>query len=315
MAYNNLSPAEEEVMLHHGTEPPFSGEYDNFFQPGLYLCRRCRAPLYESKNKFDAHCGWPSFDQEIKGSVKRQPDLDGLRTEISCARCGAHLGHVFSDEKMTPLDTRHCVNSLSLRFVPEGAGQEEGSGDKGGEEKAARETAVFGGGCFWCTEAIFRRLKGVVGVQSGYAGGHGPDPTYEEVCSGRTGHAEVVRIDYDPRALAYERLLEVFFSFHDPTALNHQGDDYGEQYRSLILYRSPAQKKAAERYIRKLTEDRVFAGPIVTALEPLGDFYPAEDYHVDYYEKNRRLPYCQLVIAPKLRKLAEKFSPHLKPTA
>ena len=142
-------------MLRKGTEAPFSGEYDNFFQTGYYVCRRCSAPLYRSKDKFDAHCGWPSFDQEIPGSVIHQTDSDGQQMEISCTRCGAHLGHVFRGEKLTAKDTRHCVNSLSLRFIP----------------VATREMAVFGAGCFWCLEAIFRRLKGVIKVQSGYAGG------------------------------------------------------------------------------------------------------------------------------------------------
>jgi len=289
-----LTAAEKDVIFNKATEAPFSGEYDNFFADGIYVCRRCRIPLYKSENKFDAHCGWPSFDQEIPGRVKRAPDSDGRRTEIQCAICGAHLGHVFLGEKMTPADARHCVNSLSLRFIPKA-------------QMADIETAAFGGGCFWCCEAVFQKLRGVDSVLSGYAGGNKENPTYEEVSSGATGHAETVKIEFDPTVINYETLLEVFFEMHDPTTLNRQGDDVGSQYRSVIFYTSPAQKISAENFIKKLSAAGKFAAPIVTEIRPLTTFYPAEDYHVDYFINHKKQPYCRAIISPKIRKIEEEY--------
>src|SRR3989344_51427 len=167
------------------------------------------------------------------------------------------------------------------------------------------ESLVFCGGCFWCAEAVFRRLKGVVKVTSGYAGGSAANPTYEEVCSGRTGHAEVVKIEYDPAVAKTETLLELFFAMHDPTSKDRQGNDTGSQYRSAIFYASPEQKKAAEAFMKKIAGE--YSKPIVTELKKLTTFYPAEEYHKDYYENNRYQPYCALVISPKLHKLKEKF--------
>ena len=289
-----LNSQEKNIIFNKGTEPPFSGKYDNFFEDGTYVCRRCQIPLYTSDSKFDAHCGWPSFDQEIKGRVKRLPDADGRRTEIQCATCGAHLGHVFLGEKMTPRDTRHCVNSLSLQFIPK-------------SKMSGIETAVFGGGCFWCGEAIFRKLRGVGSVLSGYAGGEKANPAYEEVISGETGHAEVVKIEFDPDQISYETLLEVLFEMHDPTTLNRQGNDMGSQYRSVIFYTSDRQKTAALNFIKKLMAEKKFNQPIVTEIKPLTAFYPVEDYHFDYFNKNKNQPYCRVIISPKIKKIEEKF--------
>ena len=294
MKLNKLTPEEEKVMVQKGTEPPFSGEYNIFFKEGTYVCRRCGISLYESKDKFDSGCGWPSFDSSIPGRVKRIPDADGSRTEIVCMSCGAHLGHVFEGEKKTPKDTRHCVNSLSMRFVP-------------GKSEGKYESVVVGGGCFWCIEALFLSVRGVKKVTPGYAGGSTPDPTYEEVSAGRSGHAEVIRIEYDPSVLNFDDLLEVFFTAHDPTTLNRQGNDEGAQYRSIILYENEAQKKSAEKYVKKLTDEKVFSRPIVTEIKPLRSFYDAEDYHKNYYDKNKEAPYCRYAILPKLSKLKGKF--------
>jgi peptide methionine sulfoxide reductase msrA/msrB len=291
MKLNKLTPQEGAVIVRKGTELPFTGEYDRNFKTGTYACRRCNAPLYLSRDKFDAHCGWPAFDDEIKGAVKRAKDADGMRTEIQCARCGAHLGHVFEGEHHTPKNIRHCVNSISLKFIP----AKEGS----------LSTVVFGGGCFWCTEAIFLRMKGVAKVTSGYSGGTTKNPTYEQVCTGTTGHAEVVKIDYDARQLKLENLLELFFALHDPTSPNKQGNDVGSQYRSAIFYTAPEQKKAVESFIKNAQKQ--LEKPIVTEVKKLGAFYPAEDYHLKYYEKNPLQPYCMLVITPKLMKLKKKF--------
>lgn len=174
------------------------------------------------------------------------------------------------------------------------------------------EIAVFGGGCFWCTEAVFERLRGVAGVMSGYAGGFKENPTYREVGSGRTGHAEVVQVEYDPGVVSYQELLIVFFSTHDPTTLNRQGADVGEEYRSIILYTTADQRRRAEEIIAELNRSVFTERPVVTQIAPLNKFYPAEEYHREYYRNNSAAPYCQYVIAPKLAKLQAKFSGMLK---
>ncbi len=174
------------------------------------------------------------------------------------------------------------------------------------------EEATFGGGCFWCTEALFKELRGVVEVFPGYAGGHVPNPTYEAVCTGTTGHAEVVRVRFRPQEVSYEQLVEYFFLTHDPTTPNRQGADVGPQYRSVIFYHSPEQKAIAERVKARLEETKVFPAPIVTAIEPLTTFYPAEAYHRDYFDRHPEQPYCRFVIAPKVQKAREKFRPLLK---
>lgn len=174
------------------------------------------------------------------------------------------------------------------------------------------ETAVLGGGCFWCTEAIFSSLKGVASVMPGFAGGTAEQPTYETVCSGTTGHAEVVKIEFDPAQISFHDLLEVFFALHDPQTRNRQGADVGEQYRSIILSADAAQQRAARAYLRELTESKAFDRPIVTQVVALTKFYPAEGYHRNYYANNADQPYCEVVISPKLAKLREKFAGRLK---
>jgi peptide-methionine (S)-S-oxide reductase len=174
------------------------------------------------------------------------------------------------------------------------------------------KVAVFGGGCFWCTEAIFARLRGVESVQSGYSGGHTANPTYEQVSAGHTGHAEAIQVEFDPNTIKYTDLLNVFFATHDPTTPNRQGNDIGEQYRSVIFYSSPEQKKDAEEFIKNLETEETFADPVVTEVTSLNKFWPAESYHQRYYEQNENKPYCQVVISPKIAKLRSKFSALLK---
>ena len=174
-------------------------------------------------------------------------------------------------------------------------------GHQQGESMGTKERAVFGAGCFWCVEAVFERMDGVIAVDAGYAGGTVPNPTYEQVCSGKTGHAEVAEITYDPSKVSYEQLLEMFWKAHDPTTLNRQGADVGEQYRSVIFYRNEQQKKAAELSLREAQKN--FSSPIVTVIEPLKTFYRAENYHQDYFRNNPNAPYCRFVIKPKLDKL------------
>jgi len=170
-----------------------------------------------------------------------------------------------------------------------------------------REIATLGGGCFWCLDAVFRQLRGVEKVESGYAGGTQPDPTYRDVCSGTTGHAEVVQVTFDPSEIAYRDLLGVFFSIHDPTTLNRQGADVGTQYRSIVLYHSDEQRATAEQVMNELRDQQVWDDPIVTEIEPLATFYPAETYHQDYFANNPRQPYCQAVIAPKVSKFRKAY--------
>jgi len=174
------------------------------------------------------------------------------------------------------------------------------------------ETAILGGGCFWCVEAAIKQLQGVESVRSGYMGGASPNPTYQQVCSGKSGHVEVAEITFDPSAISYSDLLHVFFTLHDPTTLNRQGNDVGEQYRSVIFYRDDIQKKTAQEVIAELTRDKVFKDPIVTAVEPASAFYVAENYHQDYFANNSMQPYCMFVVAPKLQKIREKYAQRLK---
>ena len=178
--------------------------------------------------------------------------------------------------------------------------------------KQNHEIAVFGGGCFWCTEAVFDELRGVISVMPGYAGGSLKNPTYDDVCDGRTGHAEAIRIEFDPSAISYRDLLTVFFATHDPTTLNRQGNDVGTQYRSIVLYAGTEQKKQAEGLIQELNDSSAFGEPVVTEVKPLGDFYEAEDYHRKYFANNSYQPYCQFIISPKLQKLQKRFADLLK---
>ncbi|NLT03197.1 MAG: bifunctional methionine sulfoxide reductase B/A protein [Bacteroidales bacterium] len=273
-----LTPQEKAVILDKGTERPNSGIYEHFDEPGTYLCKQCNAPLYVSVDKFDAGCGWPSFDKALPGAVKRQPDADGRRTEIVCANCGGHLGHVFEGEGFTPTDTRHCVNSISLEFttLPLATLQR-------------METAIFAGGCFWGVEHLMQKEPGVLSVTSGYIGGHLQHPTYEAVKAHTTGHAEAVSIFFDPDITTYEHLAKVFFEIHDPEQADGQGPDIGPQYRSEIFYTTPQQREVAEKLINLLKEKGY---KVVTKVTPADTFWEAEGYHQDYYERKGTEPYC-----------------------
>lgn len=279
---NKLNQEEERVILHKGTEMPFSGKFYKHHEDGTYTCRQCGAPLYRSDDKFDSGCGWPSFDAEIPGAVKRTPDADGLRTEITCARCGGHLGHVFEGEGLTPKNTRHCVNSVSLDFAPAHTQTDAAA-------PAARQTAVFAGGCFWGVEHLMKSAPGVLSVQSGYTGGGVPNPSYEQVSSGQTGHLEAVRVTFDPSKTSYETLAKLFFEIHDPTQKDGQGPDIGSQYRSAVFYTDEQQKQTAQKLIKQL-ESKGYK--VATRILPLRTFWPAEEYHQNYYERKGTQPYC-----------------------
>ncbi|HUU04242.1 MAG TPA: bifunctional methionine sulfoxide reductase B/A protein [Patescibacteria group bacterium] len=277
MTDKRLTPEEEQIILHKGTELPFSGKYHAFNEKGTYVCKRCGSALYLSSAKFDSGCGWPSFDDELPGAVKRQVDPDGQRTEISCASCGAHLGHVFVGEGFTAQNTRHCVNSISMNFVP-------------ADEKKT-ETAIFASGYFWGTQYTLQQAKGVLTTAVGFSGGRTSRPTYEEVSSGASGHAEAVQVVYDPAVISYEELAKLFFETHDFTQVDRQGPDIGTQYRSEIFYQDEGQRQTAE----KLTEILKSKGfKVATRITRAGPFWPAENYHQNYYQKNGSQPYCHV---------------------
>lgn len=276
--YNTLSPEEERVIVHKGTEAPFSGKYNDFFEKGSYHCKRCGALLYRSDDKFPSSCGWPSFDDEVKGAIRREIDADGRRTEILCANCGAHLGHVFEGEGLTEKNVRHCVNSISMTFVPE-------------KENSHIEKAYFAGGCFWGVEYLFEQKEGVISAVSGYMGGIKENPSYRDVSSGNTGHLEVVEVTYDGDKLSYEDLAKFFFEIHDPTQVNGQGPDVGEQYLSAIFFNNEEEKLTAHKLIEILKN---MGYEVVTQVRPASAFWEAEKYHQDYYDKTKKKPYCHV---------------------
>jgi peptide methionine sulfoxide reductase msrA/msrB len=277
MSNQKLTPEEEKVIVQKATELPFSGKYYAFSEKGTYVCKRCGAALYLSSAKFDSGCGWPSFDEEIAGAVHKQIDADGQRTEITCASCGAHLGHVFLGEGFTAKNTRHCVNSLSMNFIP--------------ADPKKSGTALFASGCFWGTQYHMQQARGVLSTTVGFTGGHKDHPTYEEVSSGATGHAEAVQVIYDPAVISYEDLVKLFFETHDFSQVDRQGPDIGTQYRSEIFCLDEEQRQTAEKLIAQL---RAKGYAVATRLSRAGDFWPAEDYHQNYYRKKGGTPYCHL---------------------
>jgi len=265
-----------------GTEAAFCGTLLDNKKEGIYTCIVCGLPMFSSEHKFDSGSGWPSFHTEFDPKhIKRISDnsMSMVRTEIQCARCTAHLGHVFGDGP-PPTGERHCLNSASLVFFSNDDGLPERS--QPDAKAVATETAYFAGGCFWGIEHYFQRGEGVIDAISGYMQGETDNPTYEEVCSKESGHAEAVKVIFDPEKISYEELLRAFFVMHDPTQLDRQGPDIGSQYRSGIYFTSDAQQEQAEAYIAKLTEAGQFQRPIVTEVEKAQTFWPAEEGHQDY---------------------------------
>jgi len=292
-----LSDEERRVIEDKGTERPFTGKYWNHHEEGTYTCRRCGAPLFPSSAKFDSGTGWPSFDEALPGAIKEIPDRDGLRTEIVCARCGAHLGHVFRGEGFTDKSTRNCVNSLALGFVPPSSASNlpattapSPSGGEATSPAAARHAlAFFAGGCFWGVEYYLEQEPGVYAVTSGYMGGSEANPTYEQVSRHLTHHVETVQVDYDPTKVSYAQLAKVFFEIHDPTQSDGQGPDIGPQYHSVVFVSSDAERSTIEGLIAQLRSKGL---AVVTRVERAGQFWPAEAYHQDYYSRKGTTPYC-----------------------
>ena len=268
--FSKLTPEEKHILKDKGTEAPFTGEYNEHFEAGIFVCRACDNPLYESNTKFNAGCGWPSFDDEIEGAITRYEDLnsDRVRTEICCKKCDGHLGHIFVGEQITLKDTRHCVNSLSIRF----------------KAYSKLDRATFGAGCFWSVEKLFKSIEGVYLSRVGYMGGDTVMPTYKEVCSGITNHAEVIDLYFNPKKVSYIRLLNLFWENHNPTTQDSQGFDSGTQYRSIIFYHSGQQEKVIKKSI--IEQQQNWTNKIVTQVISSSSFYRAEEYHQNYLNKN-----------------------------
>lgn len=272
----SLTPEILHIVRDRGTEYPHTGVYNLSDIPGSYLCRQCGLALFRATDKFTSSCGWPSFDDDIKNAVTTCLDADDFRHEIICARCQAHLGHVFKGEYLTSKNTRYCVNSLSLDFIVNTA-------------VIDTEEGIFAGGCFWGMEHYFKQLSGILKTEVGYTGGHKSHPTYQEVCTKNTGHLEAIRVIYDPKIITYEKITKYFFEIHDPTQTDGQGPDHGEQYFSAVFYYNDMQQQTALSLIQQLEKNHY---KIVTQLLPVSIFWPAEDYHQAYYQKAGKHPYC-----------------------
>jgi len=279
-----LSPIEVEVTQRAGTEPAGTGRYAKEHRAGTYVCVVGGLPLFRSEDKLESGTGWPSFTQPIDPAhvILREDGAHGMvRVEVLDARSGSHLGHVF-DDGPAPTGKRFCMNSAALKFIPDGEPMPMES------KPIPMETAYFAAGCFWGVEDVFEQTPGVFDAESGYMGGKTDKPTYKQVCGGDTGHAETVKVVYDPTKTSYKALLKLFFDNHDPTTMNRQGPDVGDQYRSVIFATTPKQKKAATEFVAEVAKTPRFEGrTIVTQIvDPGPKFWQAEEYHQNYHAKN-----------------------------
>ncbi len=291
-----LTAEQFAVTQQCGTEPPFRNAYWDNHKPGIYVDVVSGEPLFSSLSKFDSGTGWPSFTEPIQGTeITRKEDVGfgSIRTEVRSKAADSHLGHVFDDGPGDRGGLRYCINSAALKFIPVEEMAQAGYGSHLGPFVAAglvkvpaSETAILAGGCFWGMEEILRQIPGVLKTTVGYSGGKTANPTYRDICTGTTGHAEAIQIEFDPSKLSYEGLLGYFFRMHDPTTLNRQHNDVGTQYRSAIFYTSEGQRKTAEALKAKLEEAKKFSQPITTEITQASKFHPAEEYHQKYLVKN-----------------------------
>jgi peptide methionine sulfoxide reductase msrA/msrB len=291
-----LSAEQFAVTQQCGTEPPFRNAYWNNKKPGIYVDVISGEPLFSSLDKFDSGTGWPSFAKPVQGTdiVEKKDASHGMiRVEARSKMADSHLGHVFDDGPVDKGGLRYCINSASLKFIPVEEMAQAGYGKylepfakEGLIKPAVKEKAILAGGCFWGMEEIIRQIPGVLGTTVGYTGGATAAPSYKQVTTGATGHAEAIEIEFDSARLSYEELLNYFFRMHDPTTLNRQHNDMGTQYRSAIFYTSEAQKKTAEEVKAKWDKSGKFKKPIVTEITVASPFYTAEDYHQEYLIKN-----------------------------
>lgn len=277
------------ITREQGTERPFSSPLNDNHDKGVFICLSCKNPLFSSETKFNSGTGWPSFyapfySRSLQVSMDNSQGM--VRDEISCARCDAHLGHVFNDGPK-PTGLRYCMDGVALQFVKNAVVQ-------------INSKALFAAGCFWCLEAVFENIKGVKSVVSGYAGGTEKNPTYEQVGSGITGHAEAVEVVYDPSQVSFKDLVRVFFAAQDPTQVNGQGPDHGTQYRTIAFYRNSEEKKIIEDYIASIKSQ--YSKPIAAQVVPIATFWLAEDYHQDYVKHHPENPYVQHESIPRMNR-------------
>jgi peptide methionine sulfoxide reductase msrA/msrB len=274
--YASLTPDTLKILQFKGTEAPFTAKSSMSKEPGTYLCRGCGLALFRGTHMFHSGCGWPSFDAEIPGAITRQSDLDGKRSEILCARCQGHLGHVFNGEGFTAENIRHCVNSLAIEFVSN-------------PEVLDSQEIILAAGCFWGVEHLFKQLAAILSTEVGYIGGTLAYPSYEDVCNKTSGHFEAIRLVFDPARSSVEKILQYFFEIHDFSQTDGQGPDKGPQYLSAIFYYDAAQKQAALAIIQHL---QTLGHKVATQVLAMQTFWPAEKYHQAYYQKTGKAPYC-----------------------